>query len=168
MSEDIDLAGAGPKEIGVLKNLGMFYVYDFSEFTGFKCREDGLFGCRDEAFWGNEKNRFFLIRVDGKLAGFAVVDTTGMWPGADYDIAEFFVLRKFRRRGIGTNVAHTLFDAFPGRWQLRQVRENGPAQTFWRSVVFKYTSGQYEDSVERVGPSDEPQVIQRFSSSGGK
>jgi predicted acetyltransferase len=46
-------------------------------------------------------------RLDGKLVGFALV-TQGSEPFGDseaWDMAEFFVLRRYRHRGIGTQLA---------------------------------------------------------------
>ena len=61
----------------------------------------------------NEEGRFpYLIRVDGKIAGFALI-----CPHCNYRkeddarcIGEFFVMLKYRRKGIGLKVATQLFD----------------------------------------------------------
>ena len=59
-------------------------------------------------------------------------------------MAEFFVLRKFRRRGIGRLAAHQLFARYPGLWRVYQEAGNLPAQSFWREVVSRYTHNQFE------------------------
>ena len=56
----------------------------------------------------------FMIRMDGELAGFALVKAFQAKGAADYDMGEFFVVRKFRRQGVGKAVAHQLFAQFPG------------------------------------------------------
>lgn len=53
-------------------------------------------------------------------------------------VSEFLVLPKFRRAGVGTNVARQLFAVHPGPWQVRQVRQvagNDQAMSFWRRAI---------------------------------
>jgi predicted acetyltransferase len=68
------------------------------------------------------------------------------WPNAGSRlIDEFFVMRKYRRRGVGRAVACQVFDRLPGRWALQQTPRNFVAQAFWRSVLAKYTGGRFEE-----------------------
>jgi predicted acetyltransferase len=48
------------------------------------------------------------------------------------DIGGFFIVRKFRYKGLGKLVAHTVFNLYPGHWQTRQMVENTPAHAVWR------------------------------------
>ena len=50
-------------------------------------------------------------------------------------MAEFFVLRKYRRGGVGTDAARAVFARFPGEWQTRQQFENTGAIAFWRRAI---------------------------------
>jgi predicted acetyltransferase len=61
------------------------------------------------------------------------------------DMSEFFVMRKYRRSGVGREAARRVFAMFPGIWQLRQVHGNDAATAFWRAVV---PSGYEEAAVE--------------------
>jgi len=160
----IEILEAGENDIPVIQNLARFYVYDLSEYMGWRCPEHGLFGCRDDDFWYSKRNHFFVVRVDGELAGFAVIESLGEENKvADYDVAEFFILRKFRRKGVGRRVAHTLFDKFGGSWQVRQLVDNLPAPIFWRKVISEYTSGNYEESLEFIKEYGWEMVVQRFN-----
>jgi predicted acetyltransferase len=47
------------------------------------------------------------------------------------DVAEFFVLRGARGKGVGTSAAHALFAGFPGKWEIRIRRTNVEALRFW-------------------------------------
>jgi predicted acetyltransferase len=50
------------------------YLYDFSEMCGDDCDERGLFEYEYlPRYWIEPERHPFLIRVDGKLAGFALV-----------------------------------------------------------------------------------------------
>lgn len=96
----IQLLPATEVDYPVVQNLSGYYIYDFTEYLGWPCPESGRFGGCDAMFaeWQAGKNYPFLIRVDGELAGFAAV---GLETEAqEFSIQEFFIMRKFRRRGI--------------------------------------------------------------------
>ncbi len=50
-------------------------------------------------------------------------------------MAEFFVMRKYRRGGVGGEAARAVFAMFPGEWQVRQIRRNEAAIKFWRAAI---------------------------------
>jgi predicted acetyltransferase len=134
----------------IVRNLMHLYLYDFSVYTGDDPDADGWFS--DEhlaAYWTEHGRRAegrmpWLIRVDGAIAGFALIkrphaDTYA----ADHDVAEFFIMRKWRRCGIGSAVAAALFAHYPGVWEVKVIRENEPALAFWRSVIGSCTGLPY-------------------------
>lgn len=106
----------------------------------------------------------FMVRVDGELAGFALVKEIATVRETNYDIGEFFIVRKFRRRGVGRTVAEALFDRFAGRWQVRQLLGNDTAQAFWRRVIADYSRGDYEESVRHIAEYGIDMVAQVFKS----
>lgn len=115
----------------VLRNLVEFYVYDYSDYMGWDVDEHGVFGYRYlDHYWTEPERHPFFIRVDGRLAGFALVRS-----GAPHDMAEFFVMRKYRRGGVGTDAARIVFARFPGAWEVRQMQENVAATVFWRLAI---------------------------------
>jgi predicted acetyltransferase len=61
-----------------------------------------------------------------------------------WSVSEFFVMRKYRRQGIGKQVAATVFDMFSGKWEIFQHEANIPSYRFWESVVQEYTGGRFE------------------------
>ena len=125
----------------VMANLLELYIHDFSEFHDCEIGEDGRFGYRSLALYLNEPDRHaFLIRANGKLAGFVFV--TSCPGGFDnhfvWDMAEFFILRGYRRRGIGTQVAHEIWKLLPGQWEVRVMQKNLPAQRFWARAISSF------------------------------
>ena len=60
-------------------------------------------------------------------------------------MAEFFVMSKYRRRGVGSEAARFAFDRFPGRWEVREMAANTPAQAFWRRVIGDYTGDNFTE-----------------------
>ncbi|HSH79923.1 MAG TPA: hypothetical protein VLA19_15460 [Herpetosiphonaceae bacterium] len=81
----------------------------------------------------------------------------------EHNIAEFFVLRKWRRLGIGRRVAFDLFERFPGGWEIAEERLNAAAQAFWRSIVGEYTGGYFTEVDSHPPAWDGP--VQYFRSS---
>jgi predicted acetyltransferase len=127
----------------VVRRLLQLYHYDFSEFDDSDVNLHGEYLHRyfDE-YWTDEDRRAFLFRVDGALAGFALVFT-----GDPHDVAEFFVMRKYRGRGVGAQAAAFLFDQFPGRWTVRQLLSNPAATAFWRKAI-RYPFHEHEEGSE--------------------
>ena len=126
------------------------YVYDFSETLGLDVQEDGHFRAPPlDAYWTDPRCHAFLIRVDGRLAGFALVQERSRLTGDESvrDVAEFFVMRRYRRRGVGEVAARSLFDRFRGPWEVRQKTENLPATAFWRQTLARYTHGKFDEVV---------------------
>jgi predicted acetyltransferase len=159
---EIDIVKATRQDTAVLRQLYELYCHDFSEYTQADVDETGMY--TDDAFlndyWREPKWSAFLVRVDRKLAGFAWVLKTSLFTPDDVEtqrlvqsgfreqdphvlIEEFFIMRKYRRRGIGEYVAHHLFDCFPGVWEVSEMIENTPAQAFWRKVIDRYSNGNY-------------------------
>ncbi len=162
----IEVAEAEPAERQVLANLLELYRYDFTEFDGRDIGEDGRYGYRYlDSYWSEAGRHPFLVRVDGRLAGFALLrQVAGPSGGLIMDVSEFFVMRRYRRLGVGQEMARILFDRFPGRWEVRELDGNAPAQAFWRRVIARHTGGRFEERQWRDGESRG--VLQSFDNSG--
>ena len=63
-------------------------------------------------------------------------------------MAEFFVSRPWRRRGIGQEAVRLILDRFSGRWHIMEYLRNPQAVAFWRRVVGEYTAGHYQERAE--------------------
>jgi predicted acetyltransferase len=136
----VDRVGSESQQIA--EHLFQLYAHDFSEFAPleddrFVVDDDGLFALPlIEKYWTQPNHSFYLFRADGKLAGFAAInDWSPSGRGADHNIAEFFVMRHYRRNGAGTQLARQLFLAHPGTWELAVMASNEPAQSFWPTVI---------------------------------
>jgi predicted acetyltransferase len=144
---DIEIQRASPSEKTILRNLMELCQHDYSEYNGDDVDEHGLFGYKYlDHYWTESERCPFLVRVSGKLAGFVLVRAVDSREDSVlHAITEFFVLRKYRRQGIGRQVAWQIFDMFPGQWSIYQEGDNGPAQSFWRQVIADYTQGAYTE-----------------------
>ncbi|MEK4475042.1 GNAT family N-acetyltransferase [Paenibacillus sp. FSL R7-0048] len=135
-----------------ISRLMQFYLYDFTRYLEFDVNQDGVFPAYPglEAYWSSGNNKFaYLFKVDGHIAGFALVDRLLRNPEGQFYMTEFFVMQKYRRSGVGTWAAHKLFDMYPGEWKVSQVRANTPARDFWHKVIGDYTHGEFQ---ERFNP----------------
>ena len=128
-----------------MHNLLQMYLHDMTEFAPGAVDAEGIFQYKPfDAYWTEPDRYPFFIRVDGSPAGFALIrlDEDGR-----NDMSEFFVMKGYRRSGVGSVAAKRLFDRFPGDWQVRQEPSNTAAQRFWRNVITRYTGGDFHDLV---------------------
>lgn len=142
---NIELKRVNVEDKEILKNLLEKYNYEFSQWDNRDVNKLGLYGYNYlDYYWTEEKRWAFFIVVDGNLAGFAMVND---YPEAnektDYSLAEFFVMYKYRRLGVGNFAAMKVFDMFHGKWQLKRHPKNIASVEFWNKVISEYTGGQY-------------------------
>ena len=135
------------RDAAVLGNLFELYLHDMSETFPLELGADGRFGYeRLPSYFAEPERRFPLwIRRDGGLAGFALAMRGS--PATDdpthLDVAEFFVLRRHRRTGVGREAAFALFDRLRGHWVVRVSMGNQRGSGFWPAVVAEYTGGAF-------------------------
>ncbi len=140
---EVAVVPAGVEDAGVLANLLELYAHDFSEFRALEIGEDGRFGYSSLPLYWSESGRHpFLIRIDGKLAGLVLI----AGKGSVWDMAEFFVMRGWRRLGVGTRVAHDVWRRFPGPWVVRVIETNIAGRAFWAGAISTFT-GQASEPV---------------------
>lgn len=154
------LVPAEPQHLVVLANLFQLYVHDFSEIVAIPVGDDGRFATPAlEPYWQDQWRHPFLIRVEGQdgwedgwedgWAGFALAHQRSRLREDHqiWDVAEFFVMRGFRRVGVGAQAATQLFDRFAGQWEVRQRHANTAATAFWRKVITRYTAGAFTETI---------------------
>jgi predicted acetyltransferase len=140
-----------PKDcIDVIRNLMQFYIYDFSEYMDYDVEENGLYKAYPnlEEYWKEEGCKFpYIIKKGKKYVGFILVNKLKTDKDC-FSIAEFFIMKKYRREGIGKAAARQLFTLYKGDWQVHQRENNIPAQKFWRKVINEYADGQFSERLE--------------------
>jgi len=148
---NVKLIQASPEHKDVVKNLMQFYIYDFSEFVECDVEGDGLYAAYPhlEDYWKEKDYRFpYLIKKDEKYVGFVLVRFIESAERNYFSIAEFFIMKKYRRKGIGKAVAKQVFNLHKGRWEVYQKESNKPAQEFWTRIIDEYTKGQFKERLE--------------------
>ena len=149
---EVTLQPAGPERRQTLANLFQLYVHDFSEQWAGTERgelgEDGLFedSPGPDAYRTEPGRDSFLIRADGRLAGFVLVNRhSHCGLPLDHAVAEFFVVRKHRRGGVGRAAALAAIAPRPGQWELAVARRNTGALAFWRGVAAEVAAGPVDE-----------------------
>ena len=133
------------------------YEAEFSAITKKEPNAEGRFAL--EADW-RPPNQGFYQFIQGKPIGFAIRSQTE--EGLS-DIAEFYILPCYRKKGLGKLLAFAIFDLFPGPWQVRQIPTALDAIAFWRTTIDEYTNGKYKEDL--ISDSHWGSVIrQRFVS----
>jgi len=146
----VSVALASEREI--LARLMQLYQHDFSEFA----RADQSWGDVDadglfsyiylDTYWVEERRKPFLFRVNDKLAGFAFINGwSNSGRAVDWCMSEFFVMRKYRRCGLGRDAAHWIIRGHPGVWEIPVASYNLPAAAFWKNVVAGLASHDIEE-----------------------
>ncbi len=164
--DNAEIISATKRHRRVLRALFELYAHDFSPMTGADVNAHGAYTEEDflMGWWDDHANDFhpFLLKIGGHWAGFAWVEVGSyIAPGAarHWLMEEFFILRKYRGRGVGEWFATQLFDRFPGVWEVGEIHENKDAQAFWRKVIGRY-AGEFEEIVVNNDRWDGP--VQRF------
>jgi predicted acetyltransferase len=143
MATGFALKRATPADREVLEHLWQLYRHDLSEFRGHH-GPDGFRGTLP-----NERGLYkdstlvpflephpdraaYVLSDDGSPVGFAFVSRLQSGP---YLMAEFFVVRGDRRRGVARAAVDALFALHPGTWEVPFQELNAAAARFWRAVA---------------------------------
>ena len=141
----------------LLENLLELYIHDLSAaFPSIELGADGRFGYPKLAlYWSEPERRFpFLIRHGARVAGFALA-TRGSPMSDDpnvFDVAEFFVMRRYRRSGLGRRAARLLWQRMPGTWIVRASHGSPGAVPFWARVIAEYSAGTATEATRPGAP----------------
>jgi predicted acetyltransferase len=149
--EEIELVLVRDEHSEVLLNLSKLYTYDLSEiasqFHGYRCDEKGQYSECVRKFLEDPSSDCYLFKMTDEWAGFAVVKRTIQAKSSASKLqvsqmAEFFLVRKFRRKGVATTAACRIFDCYPGKWEVSVWPENNSACSFWSSAISDYRDGK--------------------------
>ncbi|MCJ8297517.1 MAG: GNAT family N-acetyltransferase [Pseudomonadales bacterium] len=135
-----------------VKNLFQYYIYDMSEFTGWSPYANGTFNVEDSVsslsdYWNKPDHFAYLIMVGEEVAGFSLIR---IYPQRvnTFDMGQFFVLRKFKRQGIGQSAFKLSVQAHPGKWQIRILADNLGAKAFWNKAITEVATSEILRAVE--------------------
>jgi predicted acetyltransferase len=145
----IDILIAAFEKKHVLRNMLELYFYDLSEFDDesdrLELNDAGLYGYRYLDYYWNEEGRYpYLLMADQNLAGFSLIRTTELNP-LTFEVAEFFIMKKYRKSGAGSALISKIFELHKGNWIINTSAKNLPAQQFWRKTIKNTSSKDYKE-----------------------
>lgn len=163
-SQSLAIFRIGPESDVLLRNLFEHYCHDMSEWFDLDTKADGSFSYDTASVWVSGQE-VYLATVGASIAGFALVGSAAHWLSdiGAHDVHEFFVLRKFRRHGVGKQMATLVWNEHPGEWLVRVLEANAPAVLFWRTAISGCSAGLYEE--ERRTAEGRSWIFFRFISS---
>ena len=136
----------------IIKNLMQLYTYELSFFedetTNFKLLDNGLYELSKylELYWKEEERHPYILKCNGELAGFVLERFN---ENNINEIAEFFIINKYRKLGAGTFMAKEMFKRYKGKWEIRTLLNNKRAQEFWRKIVKEVSRNNYTECLIR-------------------
>ena len=155
----VEVVVAKPAERIVFENLMQLYTHDFSEQwydrpTG-EVDEQGRFPAYPlDPYWRQPDHIPLLLRQNSKIIGFALLNRlTHTDRPLDRNMAEFFVLRKHRRSGAGTQAAQAIFSRYPGMWEAAIARRNVTGLSFWRRAIGEHPLAQHIEEIDLSTPT---------------
>lgn len=153
----IQLVQAGPEHQDLIRNLYQYYAYESSDWEDEDVEVDGRFYIHEEhlaRYWIEPEWSANLILADGFIAGFLLVEGSEL-PGIDaLELSDLFVLKKYRRLGIGRALANQVLLGNPGPWLVRFYAQDEVAAAFWKAVF-----ADLPRPVQNVEPGDDPQLM---------
>lgn len=145
----VEVTQAAPEQEPILRQLLEDYAHELSGMFALQPAPDGRYGYPKLPLYWRDEGRFpFLIHVDGAIAGFALV-ARGSQTGGDaqaFDMAEFFIVRPYRKRGSGTAAVREIWKRLPAAWEIRVLETNAAALAFWRHAVVSFADAYDESS----------------------
>lgn len=162
-NEKVGLVRVEKEQFDLLENLMSLYLHDLSAFsTELKINEKGKFVYEGLEYYLSEKElRPFFIYYKDELSGFALLNGGKFVSLAvDYSIHEFFILKAFRKNGLGKKAAKIIFNEYPGKYKIEQLAGNHAATRFWRAV-YNENNIAYNEMTEKS--DGEEYIIQIFS-----
>ena len=121
-----------------LENLYSLYLHDLAEFTDdLEVSSAGSYVYDSiDMLWTNEGIEPHFIKDSEKLVGFLLLLKRPFLKN-DHDICinDFFILKNYRRKGIGKRALTQLFRENKGKYVIMELAQNQPAVTFWRKAL---------------------------------
>ena len=153
----VELIQTGPEQAELICNLYQFYAYESSDWEQEDVEQDGRFYIHEEhlsRYWQDPQWSANLLLVDGYIAGFLLIERSEL-PGINaLELADLFILKRYRRKGIGRALATQVLTSGETDWLVRFYDQDEASQAFWRSVL-----DNLPRPVQAIELDDEPQLL---------
>jgi predicted acetyltransferase len=141
------LRAVAPGEEAALAQLFQLYCYDNAGWSGEDVLADGRYDVCDAglaAYVHASGHTAVWIEVDGALAGFFITEPgmAGSLPVQEF--SDFFILRKYRRRGLALEVVRRVLLDSAQTWMVARFRVDAAACAFWRQAFTRLPFARVE------------------------
>jgi len=89
--------------------------------------------------------QIFIYTKEKEVCGFSMVNSPQRFNRTGKAISEFYVKPKYQLNGIGRMLAEHSFTEFKGLWEVCVISGNESAYIFWKDVISRLTSGNYQE-----------------------
>jgi predicted acetyltransferase len=148
---DLEVRKARPDDRLPIFRMLELYQHDLSDIWDQDLDAHGEYGYALDRYWTDRECHPYVAVVGSRYAGFALVDGAVKVGGSGRWMDQFFIVKKYRRHGVGRRVAGEVFATLPGPWEVGQMFDNVAAQEFWRRVIGAYTQGRFTEHTLRGG-----------------
>ena len=152
---DTTIRKAESTDIAAIKMLWQFYQYHQSIFDLEDVGSDGCYDIDEEylecVVRGEEDCIIYLVLVSNQIAGFATVEPTEIAGKEIPELADIFILPKYRKQGIAKFVIQNLMPVETNQWHVAVHLNDSSALKFWNSLFAKL-------NVARVDNVDPPET----------
>ena len=121
------------------------YQYELSDIWDQELNEAGEFEYDLSHHIKGQDSFAHVARVNERFAGFALVAPALLTRKEGLLMEQFFILKKYRKSGVGRKLARHVFQFHPGAWEVGQLPANYAAQAFWRNVIAEFTAGEFTE-----------------------
>ncbi|MDW5418718.1 GNAT family N-acetyltransferase [Iodobacter sp. CM08] len=133
----LSIEPAKPEDKTLLFRLLQLYFFDSTQWSEEDLQEDGLYECEEEGllsyFGSDERSRAYILRVDGKPAGLALIDSVQFEGKQISEFADLFVLPKYRRLGLASAATTQIVINSKNPWLFAIFRKDQEAKRYWQA-----------------------------------
>jgi len=140
-AKSVSVRAASSSERRSIESLVQFYSYEFIRIeppcsTRFDDQDCYPPFVDLDRYWRIEGFRPLLIRAEERLAGFALINThSRRGEKVEFNMAEFFIAREHRGRGVATEAVRLVMAQYAGRWEIAAAEHNMAAKMFWSRTL---------------------------------
>lgn len=153
----IELLPTPFEQQALIANLYQFYAYESSDWEQEDVEVDGRFYIHQphlQRYWQEPDWSAQLILADGFIAGFLLIERSEL-PGVDaLEFADLFILKKYRRLGIGRALVEQVMVTGGGRWLVSFYQQDVLARQFWQRLLAELPLRV----VERLVDAEQPEL----------
>lgn len=134
----IELLPTTADQQALIANLLQFYAYESSDWEQEDIEVDGRFYIHEphlKLYWQEPDWSANLVLVDGFIAGFLLIERSELPGVAALEFADLFILKKYRRLGIGQALVEQVIVAGGGNWVISFYEQDSQARQFWHTVL---------------------------------